>query len=167
MLFRSTNNKYTHFSGDVVSNVDDSSHGVHLSGGSTGGIVRPAGDETNIALTVSGKGSGITRIGSSVSAVQLGNSTFAPAMFHRAIVQIDTAAMVCAAEGVNDTLVSVTGATSNSMCVFMPHATFSTRYQFQAYCSTADEVRIRLFNKQGTSFGSGESSNRGTLFVIG
>jgi hypothetical protein len=57
MLFRSTNAKFTHFSGDLVSNVDDSSHGVKLSGGSTGGVVEPVGDETNIALTLRSKGS--------------------------------------------------------------------------------------------------------------
>jgi len=64
MLFRSVNNKFTHFQGDVLSNVDDSSHGVQLSGGSTGGVVSPCGDETNIALTVRAKGAGPLVLGS-------------------------------------------------------------------------------------------------------
>ena len=58
MLFRSTNGKFTHYGGDILSNTDDSSHGVHLTGGSTGGIVQPCGDEDNIALTVRAKGAG-------------------------------------------------------------------------------------------------------------
>ena len=61
MEYRSTNaNGYVHFQGDVVSNVSsgnaiNSSHGVRLTGGSTGGIVESAGDETNIALRLGGK----------------------------------------------------------------------------------------------------------------
>ena len=63
MEFRSTQSRFVHFQGDVVSNVssggvENSSHGVQLTGGSTGGIVTAAGDETNIALNVIPKGSG-------------------------------------------------------------------------------------------------------------
>ena len=71
MLFRSSNNKFTHFQGDVLSNVDDSSHGVQLAGGSTGGIVQPCGDEDNIALTVRGKGTGGVNVGNSSQTVTL------------------------------------------------------------------------------------------------
>jgi hypothetical protein len=74
MQFRSTNLKFTHFQGDIVSNVDDSSHGVKLSGGSTGGLVEPVGDETNIALTVRAKGTGPLVLGSTGTAVTLGGS---------------------------------------------------------------------------------------------
>lgn len=70
MLFRSTNSKFTHHQGDFLSNTDDgSSHGVHLTGGSTGGIVQPCGDEDNIALTVRGKGTGPVRVGNSSQTV--------------------------------------------------------------------------------------------------
>ena len=64
MEFRSTNDiGYVHHQGDIISNVSsggvqNSSHGVHLTGGSTGGIVQPAGDEANIALTVRAKAAG-------------------------------------------------------------------------------------------------------------
>lgn len=83
MQFRSTNAKFVHFGGDIVSNVDDSSHGVKLSGGSTGGVVEPVGDETNIALTVRPKGSGPMQVGASGTitigtsngAIQMGGST--------------------------------------------------------------------------------------------
>ena len=75
MLFRSTNAKFVHFSGDIVSNVDDSSHGVKLSGGSTGGVVEAVGDETNIGLTVRPKGSGPLVLGSSGGQVFIAGST--------------------------------------------------------------------------------------------
>ena len=66
MHFRSTNQSYVHYQGDIISNVSSrtgfgqivSSHGVHLTGGSTGGIVTAAGDEANIALRISPKGTG-------------------------------------------------------------------------------------------------------------
>lgn len=66
MEFRSSNTKYVHFGGDILSNVDDgSSYGVHLTGGSTAGIVQAAGDTTNINLIVRGKGAGAVTVGSS------------------------------------------------------------------------------------------------------
>ena len=52
MEFRSTNDQgYTHLKGDLVTNVSsggvqNSSHGVHLTGGSTGGIVQAAVSRT-------------------------------------------------------------------------------------------------------------------------
>ena len=179
---RSTNAVgYTHFIGDLTAHVG-SSHGARLSGGSTGGVVEAVGDDDNISMTIRGKGTGLVRLGNSSQAiVSTGvtsthfaiastrvtvGSTFGFGLIQRVIVQIDSAALVVAAEGTSDTVSTVTGATTNSLCIFMPHATFSTRYTFQAFCSTADEVRIRLFNTQATTFGSGQSSNRGTLFVI-
>lgn len=59
---------------DVVSNVA-SSHGVRLSGGSTGGIVEPVGDDANITLRVRGKGTGGVLVGNSSSPVTLGAGT--------------------------------------------------------------------------------------------
>lgn len=141
---------------------------IVLSPTSTAGIT--IGNSTNenpILITGSSVGVTSTHINLNSTRITMAGSTFGISFVQRQIVQIDSANMVCAAEGVNDTLVTVTGATSNSMCVFMPAATFSTRYTFQTYCSTANEVRIRLFNSQGSTFGSGESSNRGTLYVIG
>lgn len=152
---------YTHFTGDVTAHVG-SSHGARLSGGSTGGVVEAVGDDANIALRLRGKGSGAVIS----SNVQVG-STFGLQFIQRQIVQIDTAVMVLAADAAADTVVTVTGATTNALCVFAPHATFSSNYFFQAMCSTADEVRVRIYNHSASTFGSGESSNRGTLYVIG
>jgi hypothetical protein len=75
MIFRSSNTSgYTHFGGDVVSNVE-SSHGVQLTGGSTGGIVQPVGDDTDITLKLLGKGAGGVVIGNSSQAVTIAGGT--------------------------------------------------------------------------------------------
>ena len=60
--------------GGIVSNVE-SSHGVLLDGGSTGGIVTAVGDDANISLNLRGKGTGAVRIGNSSSPVIIGTST--------------------------------------------------------------------------------------------
>lgn len=77
MIYRSTNpTGYSHFGGDVTSNVD-SSHGVQLTGGSTGGIVQPVGDDANISLSLLGKGTGGVVIGNSSQPVTIaGGSAF-------------------------------------------------------------------------------------------
>lgn len=67
MEFRSTNViGYSHFQGDLVTNVG-SSHGVQISGGSTGGSIFPVGDDANISLTIGSKGTGALNLGSTVA----------------------------------------------------------------------------------------------------
>jgi hypothetical protein len=60
--------------GGIVSNVE-SSHGVLLDGGSTGGIVTAIGDDANITLRIRGKGTGAVVLGNSSSPVLFGTST--------------------------------------------------------------------------------------------
>ena len=80
---RSTNvNGYTHFQYDLTAHVG-SSHGVRLSGGSTGGIVEAVGDDTNVSLTIRGQGTGAVTVGSSGQAVFLAGSSAAFAGFQR------------------------------------------------------------------------------------
>lgn len=64
----------THFGADLTANVH-SSHGVRLTGGSTGGIVEAVGDDTNVTLTVRGQGVGAVVLGNSSSPVHFGTST--------------------------------------------------------------------------------------------
>lgn len=60
---RSTNDiGYVHYQGDVTAQVG-SSHGVRLSGGSTGGVVEAVGDDTNVTLTLRQQGAGGIQIG--------------------------------------------------------------------------------------------------------
>lgn len=59
------NSSGTHFGNDVAFGVH-SSHGVELTGGSTGGTVRPASDDASAALNVRAKGpSGLLNLGTS------------------------------------------------------------------------------------------------------
>jgi hypothetical protein len=74
MDYRSTNLRFVHYGGDVTAAIE-SSHGVQLSGGSTGGIVQAVGDDANISLTVRGKGTGGVVIGNSSQTVTLGSGT--------------------------------------------------------------------------------------------
>ena len=67
---RSTSPEYTHFGGDITAQVN-SSHGVRLSGGSTGGIVEAVGDDTNVSLTIRAQGAGGITIGNSSQALTL------------------------------------------------------------------------------------------------
>ena len=84
---RSTSAEYTHFGGDVTAQVN-SSHGVRLSGGSTGGIVEAVGDDTNVTLTLRAQGTGALILGSSGQPVQIGGST---SVFRGMIAFQDTA----------------------------------------------------------------------------
>lgn len=61
---------YVHYQGDVVSNVG-SSHGVQLSGGSTGGIVQAIGDDANVSLSLYPRGTGDLVLGTSSNAVKI------------------------------------------------------------------------------------------------
>lgn len=53
----------------------DSSHGVKIEGGSTGGVIEAVGDDANVSLTIRGKGTGGVVIGNSSSPVTLGSAS--------------------------------------------------------------------------------------------
>ena len=181
---RSTNDiGYVHFQGDVVSNVG-SSHGVWLRGGSTGGIIEPMGDDTSISLSIRSRTAGVLTLGTSTSGqvnvastmvdlqstrIQVGDaSTTGISQIQRYLVQVDSAALVLAAGASGDTVSTLTGLTTNATVFFTPHATFSSRYSFEVYCSTATELRLRVTNRAASTIGTGESSNRGfvTAFMF-
>ena len=165
MDFRSTNDNYTHHQGDIISNVSsggiqNSSHGIHLTGGSTGGIVQPAGDEANIALNLRGKGSGAVNLGSTTSgltlnssATQLGSaSTTGIALIQR--YRVDWTVPALSSAGIDaasgDSTVTVTGLTTNSILVIQRrgalNSTNSTGLFLTCCCSTADELRLTVHN---------------------
>ena len=117
MQFRSSNSKFTHFQGDVLSNIDDSSHGVKLSGGSTGGVIEPCGDDTAIALTIRAKGSGPLTLGSSGSAVFTGGSTAPFAGFIRQVSSFATPNFATTNAMVMETTHAMTGIDSSCLMV--------------------------------------------------
>ena len=65
----------THFQREIIAAVD-SSHGVRLDGGSTGGIVEAFAEDTSASLTVRAKGAGILTLGQSTSPVSIPGSSF-------------------------------------------------------------------------------------------
>jgi hypothetical protein len=73
MFYRSTNpdGQYVHHLGAIVAGVN-SSHGVEIDGGSTGGMVRAVGDDANISLSLLQKGAGLLILGTSTGPVSFG-----------------------------------------------------------------------------------------------
>ena len=170
MRFRSTNSKFTHVQGDFITNVDDSSHGVHLAGGSTGGIVQPAGDEDNIALTVRGKGTGGVTLGNSSQTlastgitsthinlnstrISIGGSTTTFIGIRR--VRVDFTVPALAANGAAvASSVSVTGLTTNAVITMQSRTAYNssvTGVHVQARCSTAGALNLTFINGGGTT----------------
>lgn len=166
MEFRSTN-PGQHISNDLVTNVG-SSHGVQLSGGSTGGVVQACGDDANIDLTVKAKGTGHVIIGDSSNTYTLlmnpivGNaSTTALSFVQRYLIQFTPPALAASTQ-VSSTF-TVTGLTTNSVLMFTPRTNLSGAYNIVPRCSTANELVLTFQNITASTIGTGESTNRGVL----
>mgnify|MGYP001568995421 CR=1 FL=1 len=149
---RSTNDVgYTHFGGDITAHVN-SSHGVRLSGGSTGGLIEAVGDDTNVSLTIRAQGTGSIRIGTTGQSVTMGNSTTAIAGTQRYLVQYTIPAL-SSGPAASESTVAVVGLTTNSILVFQPRLiSNSTGFvQMSVRCSTADELTILFANQSASS----------------
>jgi hypothetical protein len=155
---RSTNpNGYTHFQYDLTAHVG-SSHGVRLSGGSTGGIVEAVGDDTNVSLTIRGQGTGAVTLGSSNQSVFLGGSTV---QFQGFIRATDTAVATPNFNTTNamvmETTHAITGLSSQTAGTPQQYFIIATPHNLStdcalAYCyvgSTATEIHCR-FEKHST-----------------
>lgn len=144
---RSTNDiGYTHHQGDLTAHVG-SSHGVRLSGGSTGGIVEAVGDDTNVDLILRAQGAGVVRFGASTS----GFGTF-----ERSLIQFTIPALSTDGTGPDEsTTVSVTGLTTNAMCWVQQRVAYNSTVTAGVFvtgrCSTAAQLRLTFFNHAGTS----------------
>lgn len=152
---RSTNlDGYSHFQFDLTAHAG-SSHGVRLSGGSTGGIVEAVGDDTNVSLMIRGQGTGAITLGSSAADVLVGGSTAPWEGFLRAL---DTAVSTPAlfndtdAGRVAETTHVITGISSQTAGVLPTYyvnvypANLPTGIAYAgAYVgSTANDVHVRL-----------------------
>lgn len=180
----------THFGSELIARVE-SSHGVRLDGGSTGGIVEAFGTDTSISLTVRAKNAGVltlgnssngvefagssvslastqVRVGSTDSSIVIGNST----TFFSGIevVRIQFTPPVLAANAAEDVTAGSTNAafTTSASFVFTPFSgIFSTQYTVgPVYCSTAGEIRIRFAEHSGSTIGTGESTQSANLLVF-
>lgn len=152
---RSTNTVgYTHFGGDVTAQVD-SSHGVRLTGGSTGGILEAVGDDTNVTLTVRAQGAATVVLASTNQGVRLNStttilgsgSTTPIANFDRYLIQYTVPALSSGAASAST--VTVTGLTTNSILTLTPRGqpnSTVTGVLIVPHCSTANEAVLTFFN---------------------
>lgn len=152
---RSTNDiGYVHYQGDVVSNVG-SSHGVRLTGGSTGAAVEAFGDDTSIALRVRGKNAGGLLLGGGST-----GSTSPVTLIERYFVEYTVPALSSGPATGSDT-VTVTGLTTNSILVLQNRLRTNSTGDVQvvARCSTANELALQFFNQSASSLtGSTQSA---------
>lgn len=165
MEFRSTNTVgYVHYQGDVVSNVG-SSHGVQLTGGSTGGTVRPIGDDTSITLTLEAKGAGLLNLGQSSATVRIGGagssgSTTGISMGQRYLVEWTVPAMSSGSTAAESTI-TVAGLTTNSLLFVSPRVQVNSTVigvTLHPRCSTTDELVLQM-SKIGESSISGSTQS--------
>ena len=152
----------THFGADVVSN-HDQDHGVKLSGGSTGGRVDAIGDDSNITLSVAGKGTGQTRLGNSSSPVVIGSSGSAVGEILSAVIQFTPPLLSSGAAAATESTHTFTGCSTGTVLTFTPANAINSRYVYRARCSTVNELIIVWGMVEGSSVGSGESTNHGRV----
>lgn len=166
---RSTNDiGYVHFQGDIVSNVG-SSHGIRLTGGSTGGVVEPFGDDTSISIRLQGRNAGLVNIGNSTGGTvtldstgnRVGNaSTSSIERIQRYFVQYTIPAL-SSGPAASESTVTVTGLTTNSILILQNRLINNSTGQvsLQARCSTANELTIQFINHtDSTLSGSTQSA---------
>lgn len=173
MEARSSNamGRWVHFGGDVAAGVEDGI-GVILRSASTGSaaVIEPLSDSDTAALVVRAKGAAALTLGNSSNALNLvaprlgANSTTAFALVEKYTVEF-TPPSLAATTGVLSTY-TVTGLTTNSVLVFTPRLPISPAYSLRPRCSTANELVIAWGNLFGSTIGTGESTNRGTLLAF-
>jgi hypothetical protein len=152
MIDRSSNG--SHWGGDGTFGVE-SSHGVRLSGGSTGGRVDAVGDDANVSLTIAGKGTGRVTLGNSSSPVRIGK---------RFTVEFTPPALAASTSA--ESTYTVTGLTTDAVIVLTPRLALSPAYTTRARCSTADELVVAWGNLFGSTIGTGESTGRWTVLAL-
>lgn len=173
MEARSSNamGRWVHFGGDVAAGVEDGI-GVILRSASTGGsaVIEPLSDSDTAALTIRAKGAAALTVGATGNTLNLvapalgAASTTVFSLVQKYTVEF-TPPSLAATTGVLSTY-AVTGLTTNSVLVFTPRLPISPAYSFSPRCSTANELVISWQNSFGSTIGTGESTNRGTLLAF-
>ena len=163
MEYRSSN-AGQHHSGSLVAGVG-SSHAVEIGGGSTGGVVQAVGDDSNITLTLRGKGTGGVVLGNSSQGLTLGGgSTTAIAGFRR--VRVDFTVPELAALAAGASTHTAVGLTTNAVMMFNTDALAAVvpnTVSIRAKCSTTDELRLIFQNDANSTIGTGLSTSHGYL----
>lgn len=164
----------------------DSSHGVQIEGGSTGGQISAIGDDANISIALYGKGTGRVALGNSSSPVtMLGAQTFTadvtistgiivmhgstapylgPIRSHSS--NLTTPAFSTAQCEVDSTTFTLTGVNSSHMVVVNPVNLSTTILYSHAYVtSTANQIRM-CFSKAPTTVAVGASTFSANVIVF-
>ena len=142
----------THYSRGIVAGVD-SSHGVKIDGGSTGGAITAVGDDQHISLGIAPKGLGLLGLGSSGTNIFFAGST---SPFRGFVMVTDTAvatpnfattnAMVMeTTHAVTGVSAATAGATTNAFVLAHGHNLSTDCALVGAYVgSTAGQVHCRF-----------------------
>ena len=156
MNYRSTNETgYVHFGGALIAGVEQGS-GIELNPTSSGGtpVIKPAGDEENKNIGIAGKGTGGVSIGSSGSALKEVLS---------AVIQFTPPELSSGASAAAESTHTFTGCSTGTVLHFTPANTINSRYTYRVRCSTVNEAVITWGMIEGSTVGSGESTNHGRL----
>lgn len=150
---RSTNpNGGTHYQYDVTAGVG-SSHGVRLTGGSTGGIVEAVGDDTNVTLTLRGQGAGGIVLGQA--------STASISAMTVALLQFTVPALTTSGIAPVESTLAYAGMTTNSIYFVSRRApynsTLATSLEVLACPATAG-LRLTFFNHGASSLSGSTAS---------
>ena len=172
MLRRSTADQYTHFLGDVISNVE-SSHGVVLSGRSTGGVVEPFGDDTNIGLTLRAKGAGPLTLGSSGSVILMAGSTSPSGgmlrfpLFNSSTPSFSSGSIGGGVATLEFSTVTLTGVNSSHYILFNARNLSTTvAYSHADAGSTDNEVRLWFHRASPSSLAISASTFSANILVF-
>jgi hypothetical protein len=145
----------THYGGALTAGVD-SSHGIRLSGGSTGGVIEAVGDDANVSIFVRGKGTGAVTLGNSSQAVNFGGSTASVLSLRRVRVDFTIPTMAVNA-GAEQGDIAVSGLTTNAVITIAPRGPLNSSVAgvlVQSYCSTAGQLHLTYQNAGTTITGS-------------
>ena len=156
MNYRSTNAQgHVHFGGAVIAGVEQGS-GIELNPASSNANanIKPAGDEDNKSLTIAGKGTGGVAIGSSGSAVTEVLS---------AVIQFTPPELSSGAAAAAESTHTFAGCSTGTVLHFTPANAINNRYTYRVRCSTVNEAVITWGMIEGSTVGSGESTNHGRL----
>lgn len=156
MEYRSTNTiGFVHFGGDVVSGAQDW-NGIVVGSGSSAGVapmIQARGSDTGVNLRLAGQSTGGVVIGT--------GSTSPINAIERYYIEYTPPAL--AASTVTSSTFTAVGLTTNAALVFQPAGNISGSYSIRATCSTANELRLYFQNIGGSTIGTGESTQHGTL----
>lgn len=164
MQYRSTNTAgFVHFGGEVVAGAQDG-NGVSVRSVSTGShpVISAQGDDTACSLVLTGASS----VAGSGVRVGVGSTTSINAVERYYIDFTPPALSTTAAGGSTSSTYTAVGLTTNAVLVFQPSANLNSAYNIYARCSTTSELRLFFQNISGSTIGTGESTQHGTLLAF-